>query len=95
MMRDHYRSDLAAPELLPLLALDEAGFQKRFSGTPMQRAKRRGLLRNVCVALGNSRDGRALPALERAALDPEPLIAEHAHWAIEKIKLGQSPQGEG
>jgi epoxyqueuosine reductase len=87
IMRDHYRSDLAAPELIPLLALDEAGFQRRFAGTPMQRAKRRGLLRNVCVALGNSHDRRALPALERAALDPEPLIAEHARWAIDKIKL--------
>ncbi|MGO8697485.1 MAG: tRNA epoxyqueuosine(34) reductase QueG [Limisphaerales bacterium] len=85
IMRHHYRSDLAAPVLLPLLALDEAGFQRRFAGTPMQRAKRRGLLRNVCVALGNSRDRQALPALERAALDPEPLIAEHARWAVEKI----------
>jgi epoxyqueuosine reductase len=86
IMRHHYRSDLAGPELLPLLALDEAGFQRRFAGTPMLRAKRRGLLRNVCVALGNSRDRRALPALERAALDPEPLIAEHARWAIGHIQ---------
>jgi epoxyqueuosine reductase len=91
LMRDHYRSDLAAPELLPLLALDEAGFHKRFSGTPMQRAKRRGLLRNVCVALGNSRDSRALPALERAASDPEALIAEHARWAMDNIKMGPLP----
>jgi epoxyqueuosine reductase len=91
MMRPHYRSDLAAPELLPLLALDEGDFQRRFAGTPMLRAKRRGFLRNVCVALGNTLDERALPTLERAALDPEPLIAEHARWAVKNIKVGLSP----
>jgi epoxyqueuosine reductase len=85
MMRPHYRADLAAPELIDLLGLDEAAFKKRFAGTPMLRAKRRGLLRNVCVALGNCGDQRALPALEKAALDPEPLIAEHARWAIGQI----------
>jgi epoxyqueuosine reductase len=86
LMRPHYRADLAAPELIALLALDEGAFQKRFAGTPMLRAKRRGLLRNVCVALGNCGDGRALPALEGAALDPDPLVAEHARWAIERLK---------
>ena len=50
MMRPHYRPDLAAPDLIELLGLDEAGFKKRFAGTPILRAKRRGLLRNVCVA---------------------------------------------
>ncbi len=85
MMRPHFREDLAAPGLIELLGLDEAGFKKRFAGTPMLRTKRRGLLRNVCVALGNSRDPRALPALEKAATDPEPLIAEHAQWAIAQI----------
>jgi epoxyqueuosine reductase len=85
MMRPHYRAELAAPELISLLGLDEAGFKKRFAGTPMLRAKRRGLLRNVCVALGNAGDQRALPALEKAASDAEPLIAEHARWAIGQI----------
>jgi epoxyqueuosine reductase len=86
MMRPHYRADLAAPDLIELLSLDEAGFKKRFAGTPMLRARRRGFLRNVCVALGNCGEARALPALERAALDAEPLIAEHARWAMERIK---------
>lgn len=86
MMRPHYRVDLAAPDLIDLLGLDEAGFKKRFAGTPILRAKRRGLLRNVCVALGNCGDSSALPALNRAATDPEPLIAEHAQWAIKKLK---------
>jgi epoxyqueuosine reductase len=85
MMRPYFREDVESPDLIELLALDEAGFKKRFAGTPMLRTKRRGLLRNVCVALGNSRDSRALPALEKAAMDPEPLIAEHARWAIAQI----------
>ena len=87
MMKAHARPDLAQPDLVELLSLDEAGFKRRFAGTPMLRAKRRGLLRNVCVALGNIGDERALPALQKAATDPEPLIAEHATWAIEQIRM--------
>lgn len=85
LMRAHARADLAVPDLLGLLALDEAAFKARFAGTPLRRAKRRGLLRNVCVALGNAGDPQALPALARAAADPDPLIAEHARWAIERL----------
>lgn len=86
MLADTRRNDLEQPELLALLGLDEAGFRRQFRGTPLWRAKRRGLLRNVCVALGNSGDARALEALGRAAIDPEPLIAEHALWAIRRIR---------
>ena len=88
-MRDHRRADLDEPALLDLLALDEAGFKEKFRGTPILRTKRRGLLRNVCVALGNIGTRDARPALERAALDPEPLIAEHARWAISQIEVRQ------
>jgi epoxyqueuosine reductase len=87
LMRPHFRDDLNQPNLLELLALDDAAFKARFKGTPMLRTKRRGVLRNVCVALGNVGDQTALPALERAAADPEPLIAEHALWAIERIEM--------
>lgn len=86
LMKPHRRQDLTAPDLMELLALDDAGFKARFTGTPMLRTKRRGVLRNVCVALGNTGDRRALPALERASADPEPLIAEHARWAIARIE---------
>jgi epoxyqueuosine reductase len=86
MMKAQVRLDLTQPDLLELLALDEAGFKRRFAGTPMLRTKRRGLLRNVCVALGNIGDEKALPALQKAVTDPEPLIAEHATWAIEQIR---------
>jgi epoxyqueuosine reductase len=90
MMKEHSRKDLSVPDLIDLLSLDDAGFKARFAGTPMLRTKRRGLLRNVCVALGNSGDIRALPALRKAACDPEPLIAEHARWAIERIETFSS-----
>jgi epoxyqueuosine reductase len=86
MMKTYARPDLSAPDLLELLALDEPGFKRRFIGTPMLRARRRGLLRNVCVALGNLGDESALPALQNAASDPERLIAEHARWATEQIQ---------
>jgi epoxyqueuosine reductase len=67
------------------LALDNAGFRELFRHSPIKRIKRRGFLRNVCVALGNVGGESDLPALERAAADPEPLIAEHAAWAISQI----------
>jgi epoxyqueuosine reductase len=87
MMKAHSRPDLSQPGLLDLLSMDEAAFRARFAGTPILRAKRRGLLRNVCVALGNIGNSRALPALMRAAGDAEPLIAEHALWAMDQIKM--------
>ncbi|MEI6561092.1 MAG: tRNA epoxyqueuosine(34) reductase QueG [Verrucomicrobiota bacterium] len=71
--------------LRELLALDAAGFREAFRGSPIARIKRRGLLRNVCVALGNTGTREDLPALERAAADLQPLIAEHARWALERI----------
>ena len=86
MMKVHARPELAAPDLIELLQLDEAGFKSRFAGTPVLRTKRRGLLRNVCVALGNTGDKSALPHLKKAAGDSEPLIAEHARWAMEQIR---------
>jgi epoxyqueuosine reductase len=89
LLRDHVRPDLDNPALLELLSLDDSGFKKRFAGTPMQRTRRRGLLRNVCVALGNVGDESALPSLHRATADPEPLIVEHARWAIEQIERRQ------
>lgn len=86
LMKSHERKDLAQPDLIELLSLDAAGFKKRFAGSPILRTKRRGLLRNVCVALGNTGDSSALVALETASHDSEPLVAEHAHWAIKRIK---------
>jgi epoxyqueuosine reductase len=86
LMREHTRPELAEPGLLELLSLDEAGFKQRIAGTPMLRARRRGLRRNACVALGNVGDEQALPGLQSAAQDAEPVVSEHARWAIEQIE---------
>lgn len=85
MMNETHRPEFDQPNLLEMLAMDDEAFRKHFRGTPMKRTKRRGILRNVCVALGNIGDTDALPALEKASKDSEPLIAEHALWAIEEI----------
>ncbi len=80
------RPGQAFPDLLQALQLDEDAFRRRFLGTPVLRAKREGFLRNVAVALGNSRDPRAVPALVRALRqDPSPLVREHAAWALGRI----------
>jgi epoxyqueuosine reductase len=86
LMQAHSRPELATPDLVEMLSLDDAGFKRRFDGTPILRVKRRGLLRNVCVALGNIGDATALPDLQKAARDAEPLVAEHARWAIVQIQ---------
>ncbi len=83
-----YPADIerAAPRLLDVLALDRAGFNAHYNGTPLVRAKRRGLLRNACVAAGNWGSREVLPALEALMADDEGLIREHAAWAITCIK---------
>jgi epoxyqueuosine reductase len=86
LMKAHAREELNSPDLVELLQLDDVGFKTRFAGSPILRTKRRGFLRNVCVALGNVGDESTLPVLEKATHDSEPLIAEHARWAIEQIE---------
>jgi epoxyqueuosine reductase len=80
------RREILDQPLREFLALDEAQFKSLFRGSPILRAKRRGFLRNVCVALGNAGTALDLPALERAVTDPEELVREHARWAVGKIK---------
>jgi epoxyqueuosine reductase len=79
------RPGLHAPELIPLLSLNEAEFRRRFRGSPVLRAKRRGFLRNVAVALGNIKSREAIPALIHALNDKEPLVRGHAAWALGQI----------
>ncbi|HXF63729.1 MAG TPA: QueG-associated DUF1730 domain-containing protein, partial [Caldilineaceae bacterium] len=62
--------------------LDPAAFAQRFRRSPIRRAKRHGMARNVCVALGNWADPQAAPALTRALHDPEPVVRGHAAWAL-------------
>ena len=79
------RTDLYAPDLISLLSLTETEFRQRFRGSPVLRAKRRGFLRNVAVALGNLRSPEAVPALIRALDDEERLVREHVAWALGRI----------
>jgi len=74
-----------APHLPSLLALDAAGFRARYGRTAVARAKRRGLLRNVAVALGNTGNPDAVPPLAAALTDPEPLVRAHVAWALGRL----------
>jgi epoxyqueuosine reductase len=74
-----------APELLTLIGMTQTEFSKRFKGSPIKRAKRRGFLRNVIVAIGNWRSRTAVPALKQALIDDEPLIRGHAAWALGQV----------
>ena len=71
--------------LIELMQLDDEGFRSRFRKSPVKRIKRRGLLRNVAIALGNSGQPEAVPALSQALADPEPLIRSHAVWALGEL----------
>lgn len=79
------RPGLHAPDLIPLLSLDEEEFRRRFRGSPILRAKRKGLLRNVAVALGNTKSREAVPALIKALDDRESLVRGHVAWALGQI----------
>jgi epoxyqueuosine reductase len=80
------RADLMAVDLVELLGYTEAEVRRRFRGTSLTRARRRGLLRNAALILGNCGDRAALPALRRAAADDDPIIRDAARWAIERIE---------
>jgi epoxyqueuosine reductase len=74
------------PDLQAELKLTPEEFNRRFQGTPLRRAKRCGYLRNVAVALGNSRDATATPTLAQTLRnDTEPLVRGHAAWALGQI----------
>jgi len=79
--------DRMAPRLDELAHLEDSGFLARFAGTPVMRTKRRGLLRNVAVALGNSGSKDAVSPLEKLTGDPEPVIASHARWALNRLEM--------
>jgi epoxyqueuosine reductase len=80
------RPFVAGWTLREFLALTDTAFRELFRHSPVKRIKRPAFLRNVCIALGNTGDAADLPALEAAALDPDPLISEHARWAISEIR---------
>jgi len=69
-----------------LLAMSQDEFNVAFKGSPMKRAKLRGLKRDAAVVLGNARNADDADVLTRALDDPEPLVREHAAWALERIR---------
>ncbi len=79
------RPELERLDLIEVLGLSEEEFRRRFRGTALWRTKRRGLVRNAALVLGNTADAAALPALRRALEDAEPLVRDAARWAIEQI----------
>ncbi|MGH9704035.1 MAG: hypothetical protein ACRD4K_11725, partial [Candidatus Acidiferrales bacterium] len=85
---------LYAPPLEWLANLTEEEFREMFSGSAIKRAKWRGLIRNSCIAIGNSNlppassaNSRALSTLERLSKSPESTVAKHAQWAITRLKI--------
>ena len=84
------RPGLHAPQLTPLLSLSAAEFREKFRGSPILRAKRRGFLRNVAVALGNLKNSTAVLALIDALGDEEGLVRGHVAWALGEIGGGSA-----
>jgi epoxyqueuosine reductase len=77
-------------KLIELMAMDDVAFDLFTRGSPIRRAKRAGLLRNVAVALGNARDPGAIPVLASALEDAEPLVRGHAAWALGRIGTSEA-----
>ncbi len=86
------RAELAAPRLAELLTLDDPGFRKLFSGSPIKRIGRNRFVRNCLYAAGNSGDAALLGQMESLLCDPDPAVAEAAAWALRKLaNLGARP----
>ena len=79
------RADLAAPRLDALAALDDGGFRALFQGSPVKRIGRNRFVRNVLVAIGNSADPSLTPSAQALLNDPDPVVAEAAHWAMARL----------
>jgi epoxyqueuosine reductase len=79
------RAELAAPSLGDLLALDDAGFRRVFTGSPIKRIGRGRMVRNAAIAAGNSRDPVFSDRLHLLSNDPDPVVAEAAVWALQQI----------
>jgi len=86
------RQGVHGERLIELMGMTQAEFSRRFKNSPVKRAKRRGLLRNVAVALGNWGSPEAVPVLAQSLCDSEPLIRGHAAWALGRIASEGSTQ---
>jgi len=78
-------SSLFNPPLEELASMTEADFRRTFARSPIKRVKHRGWLRNLCVAMGNSGDARLVPKLQELSQHPDPIVREHAAWALRRL----------
>lgn len=79
------REDLAPLDLIKLFDLTDETFREQFRKTPLWRSRRRGILRNAAIVLGNQKDLKSVPALVRGLQDPEPLVRGAAAWALRQF----------
>jgi epoxyqueuosine reductase len=90
--REAHFQPIPRPELREMLQWDDATFRKHYRGSPIFRLKHPRWLRNICVVLGNIGTGEDLPSLQTLAGHTDPLIQEHALWAIGEIRLREEPR---
>jgi epoxyqueuosine reductase len=83
-----HREDLVAPALAELAGLDDAGFRKKFAGSPVKRIGRHRFVRNVAIAVGNSGDAALAPAAAALAGDADAVVAEAGAWAVRRLARG-------
>jgi epoxyqueuosine reductase len=83
------RTQMVNPTLDWLAGMDAAEFKRWFKGSPVERTRRKRLLRNVAIAMGNSGERRFATQLEAWALAEDPVLAEVANWAIKRINGGR------
>jgi epoxyqueuosine reductase len=95
LMQASARSDLARLDLQEVLRMEQEDFLRRFAGTPIERLKLRRLKRNACVVLGNVGSHEDLSALEAIRKDSDPMIAEHAEWARQRIEQRSTDVADG
>jgi epoxyqueuosine reductase len=86
------RAGVDGASLIELMGMTQEEFSRRFKGSAVKRTKRRGLLRNVAVALGNWGSSEAVPVLATALNDEEPLVRGHAAWALGRIGTEEAMQ---
>jgi len=84
------REDLRGLDPLRILEMEEREFRRLFSGTALMRAKWEGMRRNACIVLGNRGDPASAPALRRALSDTDPVVRDHAAWALARIAADRS-----
>ena len=83
------RAELAAPALVDILALDDAGFRQVFSGSPIKRTGRDRMVRNALIAAGNSGDVALIAPVQALLDDGDEVIREAAGWALDQLASAQ------